>query len=485
MSCDLLLAAINARYAHPSLGLRMLRANLGRLRDQSVLREYDLEASPESIADSLLKADPRILAIGVYIWNARTVVAVVKKVRRLSPQTRIVLGGPELEGEDVSEWTGLADLFLCGEADLVFPGACRDLLEGRSPESPVLRAAPPDLSLVQLPDAEYSDADLATRVTYVESSRGCPFGCEYCLSSRDRSVRIFPDGRVFESLDRLWQRGAQRFKFVDRTFNLDVDRAEALLAFWLERQRPGLSVQFEAVPDRFPPALRERVRRFPPGMLRLEIGVQTLDPIVSETVGRRLDPLRVEETFQFLRDETRAIVHADLIAGLPGESLAGFAKSFNRLAAWQPAEIQIGLLKRLRGTSIGRHDEAYGMRYASDPPYELLSHRGLSAEEVLRLKRFARFWDRLYNRGHLRRAAPLLWQGSDTAFEEFLAFSDWAFERFGRDWGIPLELLSEALIDYLMTVRHLPRARERVEEIWTNRRGHPRLQPRAREGKQP
>jgi radical SAM superfamily enzyme YgiQ (UPF0313 family) len=466
---DLLLAALNARYAHPSLGLRSLRANLGALRERSALLEFDLSFPPEAVAHALLNDAPRVLAFGVYVWNARPLAAVLEAVRRRSPRTRIVLGGPELAEEGIPEWTARADLLVCGEAEGVFEEACRGLLADRSPDEPTLHAPPPELAGIHLPDGEYSAEDLRHRVTYVESSRGCPFGCEYCLSSRDRTVRTFPDARVFESLDRLIRRGAQRFKFVDRTFNLDTERATAQLSFWLERLRPGLSVQYEAVPERFPPEIRALLSRFPPGALRLEIGVQTLDPRVSGTVGRRVDPARVEETFRFLREETRVDVHADLIAGLPGEGLAGFARSFNRLAVWRPAELQVGLLKRLRGTSIGRHDAAYGMRYGADPPYELIASACLDEEQVRRIKRFARYWDRMYNRGALREAVPLLWRDSGEPFESFLAFSDWAFERLGRDWGLPLDRLAGALAGYLQEVRRLPRARERVEEIWTNR----------------
>jgi hypothetical protein len=201
-----------------------------------------------------------------------------------------------------------------------------------------------------------------------------------------------------------------------------------------------------------------------------------LDPHVSEIVGRRVDPARVEETFRFLREETGVLVHADLIAGLPGESLEGFARSFDSLAAWRPAELQVGLLKRLRGTPIGRHDAAYGMRYAAIPPYELLSSRSLDEEQVRQVKRFARFWDRLYNRGALREAVPFLWQDSGSPFEEFLAFSEWAFGRLGRDWGIPLDRLAGMLVEYLRDVRRRPRACAQVEEIWTNRSARLKLQ---------
>lgn len=466
---DLLLAALNARYAHPSMGLRSLRANLGALREASEIREFDLSFPPDAVADALLRGAPRVLAFGVYVWNARPLAAVLEAVRRRAPETRIVLGGPELAEEGIPEWATRADRLVCGEAEGVFEEACRELLSGRNPDGPVLHAPSPDLDRILLADGEYSDEDLLHRVTYVESSRGCPFGCEYCLSSRDRSVRTFPDSRVFESLDRLIRRGARRFKFVDRTFNLDPGRASAQLSFWLERLRPGMSVQYEAVPERFPPELRDLLRRFPPGALRLEIGVQTLDPQVSETVGRRVDPARVEETFRFLSEETRVDVHADLIAGLPGEGLDGFARSFNRLAVRRPAELQVGLLKRLRGTSIGRHDAAHDMRYSKEPPYELIGSANLGEEEVRRIKRFARYWDRMSNRGALRDAVPLLWQESGTPFESFLAFSDWAYERLGRDWGLPLDRLAVVLADYLREVLHQSGGRARVEEIWTKR----------------
>ena len=167
----------------------------------------------------------------------------------------------------------------------------------------------------------------------------------------------------------------RRFKFVDRTFNLNIAASRRILEFFLERQRPGLFAHFEMIPDRLPEALREVIAKFPAGALQFEVGIQTFDEAVSKNISRRQDYGRLADNLRFLRQETGAHVHADLIAGLPGETLESFAAGFDRLVAMGPQEIQVGILKRLRGTPIARHDQAWEMVYSAHPPYEILRNK--------------------------------------------------------------------------------------------------------------
>jgi radical SAM superfamily enzyme YgiQ (UPF0313 family) len=214
-----------------------------------------------------------------------------------------------------------------------------------------------------LPYDLYTDADIAHRVIYVEASRGCPYECEFCLSSLDVPVRNAPLEPFLTAMQHLLDRGVCQFKFVDRTFNLNLKISSAILRFFLERYRPGLFVHFEMIPDRLPQALRELIREFPPGVLQFEVGIQTFNEQVAKLISRRQDNARAEENLRWLREETGVHVHADLIVGLPGEDMASFAAGFDRLVALGPQEIQVGLLKRLRGTPIVRHDRDWGMVY--------------------------------------------------------------------------------------------------------------------------
>ena len=203
------------------------------------------------------------------------------------------------------------------------------------------------------------------------------------------------------------------------------------------------------IPDRLPAELREPIARFPPGTLQFEVGVQTFDPAVAAAIRRRQDYARLEDNFRFLRERTEVHVHADLIAGLPGESLTGFAAGFDRLVTLQPQEIQVGILKRLRGTPIGRHDAEWAMVYSPEPPYEIRENRLIDAATMRRLRRFARLWDLIGNSGRFVETTPLIWAGGASPFAEFLRFTDWFHTREGREHGIPLPRLVEAVFTWL------------------------------------
>lgn len=457
MQPDILLTAINAKFIHPSFGARCLLANMGELRPRTGLAEFDLRMSAREMADRVLAAAPRIMGLGVYIWNVERATEVVARLKEARPGLVCVLGGPEVSYEtDRQRICALADHVITGEGDRAFADLCRDILGGHPPPERVLTPPPPDPGDLELPYRLYTNHDLAHRLVYVETSRGCPYRCEYCLSSMDPDVRTWPLDACLAAFDDLLDRGARKFKFVDRTFNLDFDRCAAVMDFFLDRYRPGLEVHFEMVPSRFPAALRDRIRAFPPGALRLEIGVQTFNPEVARRIRRPQDNKRIEETFRFLRDETHALVHADLIAGLPGEDLAGFGEGFDRLLDLGPREIQLGLLKRLRGVPIARHDDTFGMVYSDAPPYPLLYHRDLDAGTVQRLDRFARYWERIVNRHRFPRTLALLRETRGSTFRGFMAVSDWLFERTGRAHSLALDEITEGLLVYLVEVEGTP-----------------------------
>jgi radical SAM superfamily enzyme YgiQ (UPF0313 family) len=232
----------------------------------------------------------------------------------------------------------------------------------------IIPAELPKLEDVALPYDLYTPHDLAHRVVYVEASRGCPFTCEFCLSSLDIPVRQFPLEKFLTAMEGLLTRGATQFKFVDRTFNLNLMVSRAILQFFLARMRPGLFVHFEMVPDRLPEALRAVIAQFPAGSLQFEVGVQTFDEQTSRNISRRQDHAKLAENLTWLRSHTGVHVHADLIVGLPGEDLASFARGFDRLVALGPQEIQVGILKRLRGTPLSAGKPLATQLGCSAPP---------------------------------------------------------------------------------------------------------------------
>jgi radical SAM superfamily enzyme YgiQ (UPF0313 family) len=532
---DILLATLNAKFIHCAFGLRCLMANMGDLQPHTALLEFEIQQRPLDIVEAILARRPRIVGLGVYIWNVRETTEVVATLRRVAPEVIVILGGPEVSFEwEEQEIVRLADHVITGEADLKFAEVCRARLASPPAPNPdlnpnlrsrsagaegtglgagagedgrslpkIIPAELPKLEDIALPYDLYTDADLAHRVIYVEASRGCPFTCEFCLSSLDIPVRAFPLATFLAAMERLLARGATQFKFVDRTFNLNLMVSRAILQFFLARMRPGLFVHFEMVPDRLPEPLREVIAQFPAGSLQFEVGVQTFDEATSRNISRRQDYARLADNLNWLRGHTGVHVHADLIVGLPGESLASFAAGFDRLVALGPQEIQVGMLKRLRGTPIVRHDAEFHMRYGAHPPYELLANRDLDFPTMQRLRRFARYWDLVANSGNFRTTTALLWSGPQTEtlgsvvqpprpvnesflpppgplpagegrgedernlipagsptdsqlgnspFARFLAFSYWLYARLGKRHGIALDVLAEALFDHLTCV---------------------------------
>jgi radical SAM superfamily enzyme YgiQ (UPF0313 family) len=441
---DILLSTLNAKYIHASLGLRYLHANLGALRERAEIVEFTLDQRPADVAERLLARQPRIIGFGVYIWNARETHELVALLKRIAPELVIVLGGPEVSHEHAGQpIVQLADYVIAGQGDLAFRELCGQLLAGARPAEKFIEAATPRPDALELPYPLYTDTDIAQRLIYVEASRGCPFKCEFCLSALDRTAVPFDLDRFLDAMDVLHKRGARHFKFVDRTFNLKVDTGRRILRFFLDRLSDDLFLHFEVIPDRLPDGLKELLVKFPPGSLQLEVGVQTFDPGVQALISRRQDNDRTADNLRWLREHSHAHIHADLIVGLPGEDLEGFGRGFDRLVALCPHEIQVGILKRLRGAPIARHTQAFDLRFSPQPPYSILSTDRIAFGDMQRMNRFARYWDLIANSGRFAETLPLLL--GETPFARFLRFSDWLYAQTGQTHRIALPRLFELL----------------------------------------
>lgn len=351
----------------------------------------------------------------------------------------------------------MADYVIKGAGESSFKALCEKLLRGEKPEQQIIQGVPQALEELNMPYEYYDDEDLRNRIIYVEASRGCPFKCEFCLSSLDKTAKTFTLDRFLEEMDRLYEKGARNFKFIDRTFNLKVAHSTAILQFFLDRlsekDSDDLMVHFEVIPDRLPPALKEMLVKFPINSLQFEVGVQTFDPEIQSLISRRQDNDKTKENLAWLRENTQAHIHADLIFGLPGDILSGFAKSFDQLYALNPQEIQLGILKRLRGAPINRHTAEYQMVYSPAPPYTVLKTRDITFEELQRVGRFARFWDVFGNQGRFKHTLPLiLKQGNTTtgAFDRFMLFSDTLYATEQSTWKISLKRQFELLYRLLL-----------------------------------
>jgi len=468
---EILLASINAKWIHPSLALRLLKANLGDLEDRCDIVEFALRQPLCEKTAPILAARPRILGLSVSIWNH---LATLELLRKLGEEWAdeavrrpvIVLGGPEVSYlPREAEIFQFADYSIRGEGEIAFKELCGKILNG---DDIVINSDFHTVNIAEIKSGYslYTGEDLRGKLVYVEASRGCPFGCEFCLSAADAPgnyVREFPLEPFLSEMEDLINRGAGTFKFLDRTFNLNIERSKKIIEFFLckiieqiKQNKKPLVVHFEMVPSRFPPDLIDALARFPPGgTLRLEIGVQTLNPDVSARIGRPSKPDKELETLRTLAEKTNAIIHADLIAGLPGEGAESFGKGFDAL--WDAlsscynnkrVEIQLGILKLLPGAPIARHVEPFGLCFNSLPPYELIESADIPAPGFERIKNFARFWELIVNRG-------LLDIGPSPVFDRFMALSDSLLAHFGRNWGIAKDEL-----------------REQVEEIFSQKTSH-------------
>ncbi len=522
----IVLCTLNAKYIHASLGLRYLLANMGDLKPHTRLCEFTIARAPQDIADELLQLNPAVIGFGVYIWNVTQTCEVVRLLKSSRPDIKLVLGGPEVSHEvDEQSIVRLADFVITGWGDVSFAKLCRALLYGPQPLMKIIAGEQPPLEQIRLPYAEYTDADLAHRLLYVEASRGCPFKCEFCLSSLDKTAWAFDLDLFLTGLETLYRRGARNFKFVDRTFNLKIDASVRILQFFLDKLKgsathevasvgaqfpdgppqgklaplggsaahevasvgaqfpdgpplgklaplggsaahevasvgASLFVHFEVIPDHLPEKLKEMIAQFPPGVLQFEVGIQSFNVEVQQRISRRQDNDKTVANLRWLVNASNAHLHTDLIFALPGESLPSFAQGFDRLYAIKPHEIQLGILKRLRGTPIARHTAEHGMVYDAAPPYTVLQTGVVSATDMQRFTRLARYWDLTANSGRFRQSLALLLQGP-SAFDHFMRFSDWLWQTTGKTSGLTPENLVDSLFDFLTREQHIDPAQAR------------------------
>ncbi|MBL7669182.1 MAG: DUF4080 domain-containing protein [Bdellovibrionaceae bacterium] len=455
MRSEILLVTLNSTYQHSSVGLRYLHANLQEFSSRSEILELTINQNPRDMAEKILIKAPKLVGFGVYIWNTKITEEVIRILRAVNSDLLVVLGGPEVsheaQGQSIVE---LCDYVIQGEGDLAFYDFCKKWSEGQLPPDKIIKMSLPELSNLRLPYREYSDEDIQNRVIYVEASRGCPFRCEYCLSSLDKSVRNFPIDQFLGEIQILLDRGAKQFKFVDRTFNLSPSISHKILAFFLKQIDLGLFLHFEMVPDRLPDGLKSLIEQFPKGSLQFEIGIQTWNPAVAALVSRKQDFQLISQNLKYLREHTAVHTHADLIVGLPGETLSSFGSGFDALVALQPDEIQVGLLKSLKGTPIVRHNVEFKMVYQKEPPFQILQNKDLTFFELQRAVRFAKFWDLYGNSGHFLgfiEALKLYSTHRDhpSFFWEFFEFLEFIETRHAESHGISLINLFETAWNYL------------------------------------
>jgi anaerobic magnesium-protoporphyrin IX monomethyl ester cyclase len=422
-----LLVALNAKYSHSSLALRYLKHYLEPEFPDVETLEFNINQDPGTILTELSLANPDVVGFSCYIWNIELILPLISNLRKVSPQTTIILGGPEVSF-DTEHWLEsypAIDYLIAGEGE----EALRRFLEewqriNGDLGSDQLRAVPglvyrqgingevatnpPEpLDLATIPPIYTGDlSELENKIVYYETTRGCPYACAYCLSSVMGRVRKFPMARSLEELRRLSQIGIEQLRFVDRTFNYDAKRAYELLEFMIALDTKT-RFQLEVSGELLTPRVLELLQTAPENRFQFEIGVQSTNESTLQAVKRSADLARLREIVQFLQEKTTVRVLLDLIAGLPQEGFWRFGESFDYVYSLKPDRIHLGFLKLLRGSALRADADSFGCVYTDRAPYEVLSTDELSFREIARLKVIEDLVDKLYSPRFARSLAYL------------------------------------------------------------------------------
>jgi len=464
-----ILTTLNAKYIHTNLALRYLKS--AALPEYNpVIAEYTIKDPAFNIVSDLFQKNPDIVGFSCYIWNIEETIHVIKMLKTVCPDVKILLGGPEVS-YDVHHWLRRieeVDFIVMGEGETSFkqllrhlhgeisledvPGICY-LEDGKVR----IHAQAPKIDLRELPSPFRFEEDLphlGKRIQYIETSRGCPFSCQFCLSSIEVGVRYFNRESIKEDIRYLMNNGARTIKFVDRTFNISRSYAMEMFQFLIDEHQPGVVFQFEITAD----IMRPEVIQFlndnaPKGLFRFEIGVQSTNDLTNTLVQRRQNFEKLTRTVTMVKDGGKIDQHLDLIAGLPEEDYSSFRQTFNDVFAMRPEELQLGFLKLLRGTGLRLEAKKFGYTYVDLAPYEIFSNNVLTFDDIVRIKHAEDVLEKYWNDHRMDQTIEyLVTEVFDTPFDFFQNFGTyWETKGWSRI-GHQLEDLFRRLLEFLETV---------------------------------
>ncbi|MCP1307690.1 B12-binding domain-containing radical SAM protein [Paenibacillus tyrfis] len=464
---NIVLSTLNAKYIHTSLALRYLKAFSQHDFPGIQIAEYTIKDPAMNIVSDIYQRKPDVVGFSCYIWNIEETIVVVSMLKKIMPELIVVLGGPEVS-YDTEYWMNRlpeVNFIVVGEGEETLHHLLTELegdralysvfgLAYRNKEGRVVINPPrPKLALDDIPTPHRFAEDvpsLANRVVYFETSRGCPFSCQFCLSSIEVGVRYFDMERTKSDLLYLIRSGAKLIKFVDRTFNIKRDYAMEMFEFLIQNHS-GCVFQFEITADIMRPEVLDYLaENAPPGIFRFEIGVQSTNDLTNSLVKRRQNFAKLTRTVTKVKESGKIDQHLDLIAGLPEEDYNSFRKTFNDVFALGPEELQLGFLKMLRGTGM-RHDaEKYGYLYMDHAPYEILGNKILPFSDLVRIKRVEDVLEKYWNAHRMDHTVRYLIEREFTsAFDFFQEFGDYWEERGWQKIGHQLEDLFTRLHAFL------------------------------------
>jgi anaerobic magnesium-protoporphyrin IX monomethyl ester cyclase len=458
-------STLNAKYIHTSLALRYLKSFCQK--DYNVeISEYTIKDPVMNIVGDLYSRKPSVLGFSCYIWNIEETIQVISMIKKIMPELIIVLGGPEVS-YDTEYWMQRVpevDFIVMGEGEETLHHLLQEI-EGtrkyhfvygvayRKGDQVILNPGRPKLNLNDIPSPYRFEEDvpqLANRVVYFETSRGCPFSCQFCLSSIEVGVRYFDMERTKADILYLIASGAKLIKFVDRTFNIKREYAMEVFEFLIANHQ-GCVFQFEITADIMRPEVLDFLSEHaPPDIFRFEIGVQSTNDKTNELVQRRQNFTKLSRTVEKIKSSGKIAQHLDLIAGLPEESYDSFRKTFNDVFALGPEELQLGFLKMLRGTGMRNDAEKYGYVYMDHAPYEILGNDILPFSDLVRIKRVEDVLEKYWNAHRMDHTVQYLIQHEfESPFDFFQQFGDYWEMRGWQKIGHQLEDLFLRLQQFL------------------------------------
>ncbi|WP_110111630.1 B12-binding domain-containing radical SAM protein [Bacillus sp. CGMCC 1.16541] len=467
---NIVVSTLNAKYIHTCLALRCLKAYAAPEYDVQ-MAEYTIKDPAMNIVTDLYKRNPDVIGFSCYIWNIEETIKIVHMIKKIKPEIKIILGGPEVT-YDVSYWLDRipeADFIVIGEGEETFKQLLDELhgdgqfdkvsgLAYRENGEKKISPQRNKIDLREMPSPfrfEEDRKELSKRVVYIETSRGCPFSCQFCLSSIEVGVRYFDREKVKEDIRYLMANGARTIKFVDRTFNISRSYAMEMFQFLIDERVPGVVFQFEITAD----IMRPEVIQFlndhaPAGLFRFEIGVQSTNDAVNELVKRKQNFTKLTRTVTMVKDGGKIDQHLDLIAGLPDENYDSFKNTFNDVFALRPEELQLGFLKMLRGTGLRLSAAKHNYQFMDQAPYEILSNDVLPFEDVVRIKQVEDILEKYWNDHRTDETIEYLVNHVyDTPFDFFQRFGTYWDEQGWSRIGHQLEDLFRRLSEYLNTER--------------------------------
>ncbi|MDA3129210.1 B12-binding domain-containing radical SAM protein [Aliibacillus thermotolerans] len=474
-------STLNAKYIHTCLALRYLKAYAEPEYDVE-MAEYTIHDPAMNIVTDLFEKNPDVIGFSCYIWNIEETIVVASMLKKIKPELKIVFGGPEVtyDTEYWMERIPFVDFIVRNEGEETFKQLLDEIssneeyhlilgLAHRKDGEVVINPPRPKLDLTTLPSPYRFEEDkeaLSKRITYFETSRGCPFSCQFCLSSIEYGVRYFDIEIVKRDLLYLIENGAKMIKFVDRTFNIQREYAKEIFQFLIDNHQ-GCQFQFEITADIMPPELLQFLNdNAPPGIFRFEIGVQSTNDETNKLVKRHQNMEKLERTVRMVKEGGKVVQHLDLIAGLPEEDYDRFKKTFNDVFDMRPEELQLGFLKMLRGTGLRINAKQFGYVYMDHAPYEMLSNKVMSFADIARIKRVEVILDKYWNDHRTDHTVEyLVTHVFPTPFDFFQSFGDFWYEQGWRKIGHQLDDLYNRL--YLFLQQEAPSSLRVVESLMT------------------